>query len=240
MTRALSRTSVAPLRQTPPRLRQELEPKAPATRAAADDFTAFERPKVSLDGAPKPARPDLSGAKVFGRAVDPSSAHDLFWHYFGNRPSPTNNDEARALMAEMAEKLAPFGFVVEPVEHARMDKVNITSPGGKLEQVDLIYAMGGAPGEQRLQWLPSNPVGPALPGGQVDSNFVLGVLSMFSPTNAGVREAVEELKKRPGYEHVRLLEHALRLDKLDFGNGLVVDVVIGAGGDNPRWGWLPE
>ncbi len=237
-TQPLSQRSLqlhrAPLDARPPAARAR-----PSGPAADDGFTPYTPPPVRLD-VPKVERPDLSGAKVFGRPVDPTSAHDLFWHYFGGRPAPTNNDDARAMMKELAEKLAPFGFKVEPVEHERMDKVTITSPSGKLEQVDLIYAMGAEPGVQRLQWLPSNSIGPSAPGGAVDPNFVSGILAMFEPTNEGIRKAVEELKKKPGYERVKLLEHPERLDKLDFGDGQVVDVILGAGGENPRWGWLPD
>lgn len=187
-------------------------------------------------GAPE----DLSGAQVFGRPVDTRSTHDLFWHYFGGRPSPTNNEEARAMMKEMADKFAPFGFTVEPIEHERMDKILITGPDGKQEQVDFIFSMGGKPGEQKLQWLPSNPIGPGSDGGAVDSGFVLGIMSQYPPTNDGIRKALEELKKKKGYEDTELLDHPQRLDKLKFANGQVVDVVIGAGGNNPQWGWLPE
>ncbi|MBS1152519.1 MAG: hypothetical protein H6Q89_4217 [Myxococcaceae bacterium] len=196
----------------------------------------------SIPVGQKPVGPpeDLSQAQVFGRPVDPRSSHDLFWNYFGGRASPTNNDEARAMMKEMADKFAPFGFKVEPVEHERMDKILITGPDGKQEQVDFIFSMGGKPGEQRLQWLPSNPVGPGAKGGAVDSGFVLGIFSAFPPTNDGMRKALEELKKQKGYEATELLEHAQRLDKLKFSNGQIVDVIIGAGGNNPQWGWLPE
>lgn len=207
----------------------------------AGDRAAYENlPKVRGLEAQRLAVPDLSKAQVFGRPVETSSAHDLFWHYFSDRPAPTTNDEARALMTEVAAKLAPFGFEVTPVEHERMDKVRITGPDGRSEQVDLIYAMGAAPGAQRLQWLPSNDVGPAAPGGAVDETFVLGIFSAFPPTNEGLRAAVEQLKKKPGYQHVRILEHPLRLDKVDFGGGKVVDVIVGSGGPEPRWGWMPE
>ncbi len=76
--------------------------------------------------------------------------------------------------------------------------------------------------------------------GHADRNFVMSVLSNYPPTNDGIQRAVAELRKHPGYEHATILEHALRLDKIDFGRGTVVDVVVGSGGPNPSWGWMPE
>lgn len=76
--------------------------------------------------------------------------------------------------------------------------------------------------------------------GHADRGFVMSVLSNYPPTNEGIQRAVEELRKHPGYEHATILEHALRLDKIDFGRGTVVDVVVGSGGPNPSWGWMPE
>jgi len=227
--------------------RQRTSGKFPALSTGDGSRAAFDGvPSVSLrelQRAPAAApveKPDLSGAMVFGRPVETSSSHDLFWHYFGGRPSPTNNEEARAMMAEMAEKFAPFGFKVEPIEHERMDKVTITGPDGKKEHVDFIFAMGGEKGQQRLQWLSSGAADGPSAGGQVSSDFVGWVLSQFPPTNEGIRKALEELKKQKGYEDTKLLEHPQRLDKLQFANGQVVDVIIGAGGPNPSWGWLPE
>jgi len=76
--------------------------------------------------------------------------------------------------------------------------------------------------------------------GHADRDFVMSVLSNYPPTNDGIQRAVEELRKHPGYEHAVILEHALRLDKIDFGRGNIVDVVVGSGGPNPSWGWMPE
>ena len=76
--------------------------------------------------------------------------------------------------------------------------------------------------------------------GHADRDFVMSVLSNYPPTNEGIQRAVEELRKHPGYEHATILEHALRLDKIDFGRGTIVDVVVGSGGPNPSWGWMPE
>ncbi|MDP1917062.1 MAG: DUF4214 domain-containing protein [Myxococcales bacterium] len=76
--------------------------------------------------------------------------------------------------------------------------------------------------------------------GHADRDFVMSVLSNYPPTNDGIQRAVEELRKHPGYENAVILEHALRLDKIDFGRGNIVDVVVGSGGPNPSWGWMPE
>lgn len=213
------------------------DPRRPGTQpVTSTDTNNTVSPNRSTVSA---QRPDLSGAQVFGRPVETNSSHDLFWHYFGSRPSPQTNDEARAMMAEMQEKFAPFGFKVEPIEHQRMDKITITGPDGKKEVVDFIFAMGGERGQQRLQWL----AGDATPPGQsgtVDQNFVGMWLTMFEPTNEGMRKALAKLREQPGYENTELLEHPRRLDKLRFPNGQVVDVIIGAGGPNPSWGWLPE
>ncbi|MDP3502592.1 MAG: DUF4214 domain-containing protein [Myxococcales bacterium] len=76
--------------------------------------------------------------------------------------------------------------------------------------------------------------------GHADRDFVMSVLSNHPPTNDGIQRAVAELRKHPGYEHAVILEHPLRLDKIDFGRGTIVDVVVGSGGPNPSWGWMPE
>lgn len=75
-------------------------------------------------------------------------------------------------------------------------------------------------------------------GDAIDSVKVLAVLKKYPPTNEGIRSAMPELTRLfPG---VQLLDHPERLDKLQFPNGAVVDVVMGAGGREPKWGWIPE
>ncbi len=75
-------------------------------------------------------------------------------------------------------------------------------------------------------------------GDSLDRGAVMAILKKYPPTNEGVRQAMPELERKfPG---VQLLEHPKRLDKLQFPNGAVVDVVVGAGGNNPSWGWMPE
>lgn len=90
--------------------------------------------------------------------------------------------------------------------------------------------------------VPSGVTGKGAVGGSgfADRQFVMSILANYPPTNEGIQHAVAELRKKPGYEHVVVLEHPLRLDKLDFGKGHVVDVVVGSGGPNPSWGWMPE
>ena len=90
------------------------------------------------------------------------------------------------------------------------------------------------------------PVGDVVGSGAVggsglaDRDFVMSILSQYPATNDGIVRAVNELRKHRGYEHVTILQHHLRLDKLDFGRGAIVDVVVGSGGPNPSWGWMPE
>lgn len=73
---------------------------------------------------------------------------------------------------------------------------------------------------------------------RVDSGVVLGILNNYPPTNDGITAAIGEIAGR--YPGARILDHPVRLDKIDFGNGMVVDVVCGAGGDSPSWCWLVE
>lgn len=72
----------------------------------------------------------------------------------------------------------------------------------------------------------------------VDKNQVLEILQRHPPTNDGMKAALPELQK--AFPGVKILDHPQRLDKLQFPNGAVVDVVVGAGGTNPSWGWMPE
>lgn len=82
------------------------------------------------------------------------------------------------------------------------------------------------------------PKGPAILGSQIDSGKVMGILQKYQPTNEGIRAALPELQQNfPG---VTILDHPKRLDKLQFPNGAVVDVIVGSGGPDPKWGWMPE
>ncbi len=75
-------------------------------------------------------------------------------------------------------------------------------------------------------------------GNQIDSAKVMAILKKQQPTNEGMRAAEGELQQ--AFPGVKILDHPVRLDKLQFTNGAVVDVVVGAGGPNPSWGWMPE
>lgn len=97
---------------------------------------------------------------------------------------------------------------------------------------------GGAAGQ-------GAPAGPSAPnpfagvlGSAIDQAAVMAILKKYPPTNEGIRQAMPELQQKfPG---VQLLEHPQRLDKLKFPNGAIIDVVVGAGGSEPKWGWMPE
>ena len=74
--------------------------------------------------------------------------------------------------------------------------------------------------------------------GGPDRGAVMAILEKNPPTNEGISQAMTELKK--AFPGVKLLEHPIRLDKLEFPGGFVVDVIVGSGGPNPSWGWMPE
>ena len=79
---------------------------------------------------------------------------------------------------------------------------------------------------------------PKVLGGAIDSGKVTGILSKHAPTNEGIRAALPELQQ--AFPGVKIMDHPQRLDKLQFSNGAIVDVIVGAGGPNPSWGWMPE
>lgn len=85
---------------------------------------------------------------------------------------------------------------------------------------------------------PAAPHGPAILGSQIDSGKVMGILQKHPPTNDGIRAALPELQQ--AFPGVTILDHPKRLDKLQFANGAVVDVIVGSGGPQPSWGWMPE
>ncbi len=82
---------------------------------------------------------------------------------------------------------------------------------------------------------------------RVNSGAVLAVLNNYPPSNNGMRAAAATIQSQFGGV---LLQHPVRLDKFDFGNGMVVDVMIGAVGNagpdgedslaEGGWGWLVE
>ena len=72
----------------------------------------------------------------------------------------------------------------------------------------------------------------------VDQSTVLAILNNYLPTNEGITEAIEEVKTI--YPSASVIPHPERLDKIDFGGGLIVDVIIGSGEPGSSWGWIVE
>ena len=78
----------------------------------------------------------------------------------------------------------------------------------------------------------------------VTQSGVLSILQPHSPDNTGIMEALPELQQAFGSQ-VQVLYHPIRLDKVDFGGGMVVDVINGATGQpasvsGATWGWIVE
>jgi hypothetical protein len=94
---------------------------------------------------------------------------------------------------------------------------------------------------------PAYTPNPSVDCTRVSSSAVLAVLNGFPASNNGMRDAAPIIQSQFGGV---LMVHPIRLDKFDFGNGLIVDVMIGAvGSDGPDgensiaeggWGWLVE
>jgi cysteine-rich repeat protein len=72
-----------------------------------------------------------------------------------------------------------------------------------------------------------------------EAAFLAIVQGNHPPTNAGIQQAIPDLRSAFGSQVV-IITHPERLDKIDFGGGMVVDVIIGAGGPSPSWGWIVE
>ena len=164
---------------------------------------------------------------------------------------PTTKAEAEQWFNEHIKPgLEKEGFGVDWVQGDKALVRTRENPQG--EVIDFVRAADSKDRSQiALAWQSEGPTGGggasgvtgkgAVGGsGHADRDFVMSVLSNYPPTNEGIQRAVEELRKHPGYEHATILEHALRLDKIDFGRGTIVDVVVGSGGPNPSWGWMPE
>lgn len=129
---------------------------------------------------------------------------------------------------------------------AALNRLGVTSPSvdphpAHWNQLLLHFAqlllglMGGS--AQQQQQSQTQPQPPAKDPG-VDKGQVMDILKKHPPTNDGMKAALPELQK--AFPGVKILDHPKRLDKLQFANGAVVDVVVGAGGDKPSWGWMPE
>ncbi|KND48341.1 MAG: hypothetical protein AB198_02510 [Parcubacteria bacterium C7867-003] len=89
---------------------------------------------------------------------------------------------------------------------------------------------GGSGGSSCPAYTPN----PAHDCTKVDSGAVLSILEQHVPDNAGITAAEAQVKGL--YPWAMVLPHA-RLDKFDFGNGMVVDVIIGARANGPGSGW---
>lgn len=82
---------------------------------------------------------------------------------------------------------------------------------------------------------------------RVSSGGVLGILNNYPASNNGMRAAEGQVTSSFGGV---ILQHPVRLDKFDFGNGMIVDVMIGAVGNagpdgedsvaEGGWGWIVE
>lgn len=76
----------------------------------------------------------------------------------------------------------------------------------------------------------------------VDRDTVLAIVNNYPPTNEGIEEAIVEVNGV--YPDAEIIPHPLRLDKIDFGGGMIVDVISCAGGDpgvcEPAWTWIEE
>lgn len=76
----------------------------------------------------------------------------------------------------------------------------------------------------------------------VDSGRVLSILNNYRPSNNGINLAIQEIQTV--YPSAQVIPHPVRLDKIDFGNGMVVDVIAGAIGnangsnDDEGTGWV--
>ncbi len=90
---------------------------------------------------------------------------------------------------------------------------------------------GGSGGASCPAYTPN----PSIDCTRVDSGTVLGILDRHPLTNAGMMAAEGDV--RGVYPWASVIPHR-RLDKFDFGNGMVVDVMIGAvGGTGVGKGW---
>jgi hypothetical protein len=94
-----------------------------------------------------------------------------------------------------------------------------------------VGAPGGAPA-------PAATSHGGLLGAMIDRDRVMAILSKYAPNNEGIRAAMRELER--AFPGVQLLDHPVRLDKLRFPNGAVIDVIVGAGAPGSKWGWMPE
>lgn len=77
----------------------------------------------------------------------------------------------------------------------------------------------------------------------VDPGAVMAIVNKYRPSNAGITQAIAEINTL--YPEARVMDHPVRLDKIDFGGGLIVDIIVGAVGGSPDaegsgWTWNAE
>lgn len=212
----------------------ELNPSAGSrsTYGGAPVFTGFDAQK-------------LAAPLKLGADGQPSSAKYTFAKLAQESGTmPRTKEEAERWFNEHIKPgMEAAGFQVDWVKGDKAMIRTRENPQG--EVVDFVRGAGSNdPNYTALAWQSEGPVGGAsgtgaAGSGRVDRDFVLSILSKYPPTNEGIEQALEELRRQPGYENARILQHPQRLDKIDFG-GQVVDVIAGAGGPNPSWGWMPE
>ncbi len=95
---------------------------------------------------------------------------------------------------------------------------------------------GGSGGSSCPAYTPN----PSIDCTKVDGGTVLGILNKYPLTNAGMTSAEAEVKGI--YPWAFVIPHR-RLDKFDFGNGMAVDVMVGAvggTGSGKSWTWNVE
>jgi len=71
----------------------------------------------------------------------------------------------------------------------------------------------------------------------VTEQGVMSILLNYPPTDAGIQQGVLELQSVYGSQ-VFAYATGGGIDKIDFGGGMVADVISDAGGANPSWSWL--
>lgn len=103
------------------------------------------------------------------------------------------------------------------------------------------YLPGGVQPTQQPGWRPTAPASQGAGQRTAYSDAALqAILNKYPPTNSGMRQAMAEIDRVFGSGVVKLLDHPERLDKLVLPDGRTIDVIVGAGGANPSWGWMVE
>jgi len=105
------------------------------------------------------------------------------------------------------------------------------------------YTNGTTLGEENTEAQCPVPTTPKSMCETVDRNAMLAILNKYKPSNNGITAALVEIKTI--HPDAKILAHPTRLDKIDFGGGLVVDVIEGAVGGTPDaegtgWTWGVE